>query len=129
MPQLKFRRESEVAEIVKFERAAQVGQLLLGQLDGPMRPIFHDQYINNPRRELKAKINSIRNYLRGEVAKFCRTNFKDLNPEDLARLYEPLYEHGSTWRLPLIEFIKNFGEPRDGVLKGAPLHSTIALSP
>ncbi len=129
MSQIAFAREREVAEIVKFERAAQVGRLLLGDLDGEMERIFPDSYVQKPRKELKARKESIRNVLRGEVAKFCRRNFINLRPEDLAKLYEPLIKHNSSWRLPLLEFIKDYGEPREGVLKGAPLHSTIALSP
>ncbi|GAX60384.1 ABC-type amino acid transport/signal transduction systems, periplasmic component/domain [Candidatus Scalindua japonica] len=122
-------RKREVAEIVKFERAAQVGLLLLGELDGEMELIFPDSYIEKPRKVLKTRIESIRKVLRGEVAKFCRRNFKNLRPEDLAKLYEPLIEHNSSWRLPLLEFIRDFGEPKERVLKGAPLHSTIILSP
>ncbi len=129
MSQIAFGREREVAEIVKFERAAQVGRLLLGELNGKMERIFPDSYIEKPRKELKARKESIRKVLRGEVAKFCRKNFNNLRPEDLAKLYEPLIKHNSSWRLPLLEFIRDYGEPKEGILKGAPLHSTIALSP
>jgi hypothetical protein len=94
-----------------------------------MKPIFPEDYINRPRRELKSGKYSIRDGRREEVEKFCKRNFEDLRLDDLARLYEPLYVHGSIWRLPLIQFIKEFGQPKEGVLKGAPLHSTISLSP
>lgn len=126
---IKTGREREVGEIVKYERAAQVGRLLLGELNGPLEPIFPDQFFNRHRSELQARRSSIRSYLRGEVAKFCQQNFENIKPEDLARLYDPLFEHGSSWRLPLLKFVQEFGQPKERVLRGAPLHSTIVLSP
>lgn len=122
-------REREAAEIVRFKRAAAVGRLLLGELDGPMDPIFIEQYADRPRKDLKAEREAIRAALRGEIAKFCRDNFQDIRPEDLARLYEPLYQRGSSWYLPMIDFTRDFGSFKPGVLKGAPLHSTIHISP
>lgn len=128
-PAIESGREREAYEIVRYERAAQVGRLLLGELNGPMQPIFLDQYLGKPRRELKALRDSVRAYLRSEVAKFCRNNFEDMKPEDLARLYEPLFERRSDWYLPLIDFIRDFGKFKVGVLKGAPLHATVHISP
>lgn len=122
-------REREAAEIVSYERAAQVGRLLLGELDGPMESIFIELYLNKPRKELRERRESIRFSLRGEVAKFCQNNFVNLSPEGLAKLYEPLFEHGSDWYIPLVDFIQDFGEFRPGVLKNAPLHATVHISP
>jgi len=122
-------REREVAEIVRYKRAAAVGRLLPGELDGPMEPIFVEQYIDRPRRDLKPEMNSIRAYLRGEVAKFCRNNFENVEPEDLARLYEPIFEHKCEWYIPLTDFIRDFGKFKDKVLKGAPPHATVRISP
>lgn len=121
-------RKREAGEVVKYQRAAEVGRLMLGELISPMKWIFYDQYLDKPRRELQEQRNAIRAYLRGEVERFCRTNFEGVKPEDLARLYEPLYAHGSSWRLPLSEFVQLLGQPKEGVLKGAPLHSTVCLS-
>lgn len=121
-------REREAREIVKYQRAAEVGRLMLGELRGPMEWFFYDQYIDKPRRELQDRRNAIRAYLRSEVEKFCKANFEGVKPEDLAGLYEPLYARGSSWRLPLTEFVQLLGQPRKGVLKGAPLHSTVCLS-
>lgn len=121
-------REREAREIVRYLRAAEVGRLMLGELQGPMKWIFYDQYLDKPRKELQAQRKAIRIYLRGEVEKFCRSNFNSVKPEDLASLYEPLYAQGSSWRLPLTEFVQLLGQPRKGVLKGAPLHSTVCLS-
>lgn len=122
-------REREAAEIVRNKRAAAVGRLLLGELDGPMDPVFVEQFSGWPRKELKSEREAIRRLLRGEIDKFCRDNFQDIKPEDLARLYEPLFERGSTWYLPLSDFVRDFGRFKPGVLKGAPLHATIHISP
>ena len=122
-------REREAKEIVRLKRAAAVGQLMLGELDNPMESILVDQYLDMPRKELKLELNSIKKHLCGEIDKFCRKNFKNLKPEDLAKLYEPLFERKSVWYLPLTDFIKYYGEIKSNVLKGAPLHTTIHISP
>ncbi|SEM77792.1 hypothetical protein SAMN04489760_14616 [Syntrophus gentianae] len=122
-------REAEIDEIVKMRRAAEVGRLLLGELNGPLAPIFADGYSGKTRAEIKAERASIRQYLRAEVTKFCQRNFSDLRPNDLAKLYEPLYQHKSVYRLALSEFVAQFGRPKKFVLRGAPEHSTICLSP
>lgn len=122
-------REREATEIVQVKKAAAVGRLLLGELDGPMEAITVDEYLAKPRRELILERESIRNYLRGEVAKFCRQNFENLQPEGLSELYDEVFARGSFWRVPLMEFVRKFGQFKPGVLKGAPLHSTVHISP
>jgi len=121
-------REREAKEIAGYQRAAEVGRLMLGELRSSMQWISYDQYLDKPRRELRERREAIRTYLRGEVEKFCKANFENVKPEDLAGLYEPLYARGSSWRLSLTEFVQLLGHPRKGVLKGAPLHSTVCLS-
>jgi hypothetical protein len=121
-------RKREVVEIVRYKRAAIVGRLLLGELDGPMERISVEQYLDKPRKELKAEREVIRDRLRGEIAKFCSNNFEDIKPEDLENLYEPLFERESLWYLPLTDFLRDFGKFKTGVLKGAPLHATIHIS-
>lgn len=122
-------REREVAEIIRLRRAAAVGRLMLGELDEPLKPVREEDYVDRPRRELKAELGACRSSLKGELLKFCRRNFQDVAPEDLARLYEPLVAHQSRYRLPLREFVARVGEPCPGVLKGAPAHATVHLSP
>jgi hypothetical protein len=122
-------REAEIAEIVKMRRAAEVGRLLLGELDGPLAPIFAEGYATKTRVEIRAERTHIRQYLRAEVKKFCQSNFIDLNPDDLAKLYKPLYQHKSIYRLALSDFVAQFGRPKKSVLRGAPEHATICLSP
>lgn len=122
-------RQREAAEVTRYKKAAAVGRLLLGELNGPMESISVDQYVAKPRRELTVLRDSLRASLRGEIAKFCRNNFGDVQPEDLADLYDLLLAHGSDWFLPLTDFERDFGRFKIGVLKGAPLHSTIRISP
>ncbi len=122
-------REKEVAEIVRLKRAAEVGRLMLGELDGPLRLIHQEDYANKPRRELKAEAVALRSSLKKELFKFCRRNFRDVAPEDLALLYEDIVAHNSQFRLPLHEFIRRVGEPLPMVLKGVPAHATVDLSP
>jgi hypothetical protein len=122
-------RQREATEIVRHKKAAAVGRLLLGELDGPMEAISIDQYLKKPRKDLVSERNASRESLRGEIAKFCRNNFEDVEPEDLVKLYDLLIVHRSEWFLPLPDFERDFGKFRPGVLKGAPLHSTIHISP
>lgn len=122
-------RQREATEIARHKKAAEVGRLILGELDGRMAAISAEEYIRKPRRELTFLRDSIRASLRGEIAKFCRNNFENVEPEDLAKLYDLIFQHGSDWFLPLAVFERDFGKFRRGVLKGAPLHATIHISP
>jgi hypothetical protein len=40
-------RRREASEIVQCKKAAAVGRLLLGELDGPMEPITIEQYLGS----------------------------------------------------------------------------------
>lgn len=122
-------RRREVAAIVAHDRAVQVGKLLLGELDGPMELIFHDDYLVRPRRELKSGIASLSNGQLSELKRFCSKNFGTSDWQRLADLYEPLLDNNCYLRLSLIEFATLIGRPRDGVLRGAPHHATIVISP
>jgi len=121
--------QREASEVVRHKKAAAVGRLLLAELDGPMEPIAIEQYLNKPRKELISERDASRASLRGEIQKFCRNNFESVEPEDLVKLYDLLFEHQSNWYVPLTDFVRDFGKFKAGVLKGAPLHSTIHISP
>ena len=121
-------RETEVAEIVRNRRAAEVGRLLLGELHKPLPEIIPEHYLSKPRVEIKSELASIKRYLKGELAKFCRRNFESLEPADLARLYIPLFQNNSEYRIALTEFEAQYGKPKDSVLRGAPRHATICIS-
>jgi hypothetical protein len=64
-----------------------------------------------------------------ELAAFCQRNFGTNQCDRLAGLYERLYIHGSDIRLPLKEFATLIGQPEGRVLRGAPRHCTICISP
>jgi len=127
--QTKSGRQREAAEIVHYKKAAAVGRLLLGELDGPMEAIATEQYLMKARKELLSERQAARASLRGEIEKFCRNNFDDVEPEDLVKLYDLLNEHHSEWFLPLTDFEQRFGRFKAGVLRGAPQHATIRISP
>ena len=127
--QTKTGRQREAAEVVMYKKAAAVGRLLLGELDGPMDSITEEQYVEKVRKELLLERNSARDSLRGEIAKFCKKNFENVEPEDLVKLYDVLNERHSDAFFPLTDFERDFGRFKTGVLKGAPLHSTIHISP
>jgi hypothetical protein len=127
--EIKSGRQREAAEIVHYKKAAAVGRLLLGELDGPMDAIAIEQYLKKTRKELLSERDGARASLRGEITKFCKNNFENVEAEDLVKLYDLLNEHRSEWFLPLTDFERRIGKFKVGVLRGAPLHSTIHISP
>ena len=122
-------RNKEVAEIVEFDRAVEVGRLFLGKLTSPLRRIFPEDYESLPRKNLKLGKHSIRGPEGKEMVEFYRQNFTGKNFKAFASIYEALYENDSQLRLPLTEFIEKIGKPKSGNLKDAPLHSTVDISP
>lgn len=126
---MKTGRDREVNAIVAHDRAVEVANLLMGKLNRPMRRIFPEDYRLLPRRRLRSGKVSLRDGRAEELEGFCERNFGTTNVARLAGLYERLYEHASQLRLPLKEFAALIGQPQEGVLRGAPRHSTIAISP
>jgi len=120
-------RDKEAEDIVLYERAVEVANLMLGKVNRPIRRLFAEDYRGLPRRNLKAGSEDIKRKW-GDVKEFCRENFEKTPPEKLAALYERLLQHCGSYRLPLVEFINRVGRPREEVLKGAPLHSTVHVS-
>ncbi|HEU0075119.1 MAG TPA: hypothetical protein VFS30_14035, partial [Dehalococcoidia bacterium] len=102
---------------------------MLGELHAPLERIEQEHYVSKPRRELKAEVAGLRSFLKGELSRFCRQNFVNVSPDKLGDLYDELLAHNSEYRLPLHEFVKRVGQPRPNVLKGAPAHATVCLSP
>jgi hypothetical protein len=126
---MKTGRDREVSVIVTHDRATEVANLLMGKLDRPMRRIFQEDYRSLPRRNLRSGKASLRDGRAGELERFCERNFGTTEVHRLAGLYERLYEHNSQLRLPLKELAVLIGQPQDGVLRGAPRHSTVVISP
>jgi hypothetical protein len=122
-------RDHEVEAIVTHDRAVEVGNLLLGRLDRPMRRISPEKYRSLPRKQLRSGRESLRAGLTKELEGFCERNFGSRDIRRLAGLYEPLFKHGSQLKMSYREFVELVGEPREHVLRGAPPHCTICLSP
>lgn len=126
---MKSGRAREASEIVRYKKAALVGRLMLGQLDGPMDAVSVEEFLRKPRKELIAERERLRLFLRGEIESFCRENFESLGSEGLADLYDVISAHGSEWFVSAAEFEKDFGRFKGGVLRGAPPHCTVRISP
>jgi len=126
---MKTGRDREVSEIVNHERAVEVANLLMGKLNRRMRRISPDDYRSLPRRNLRAGKVSLRDGRAQELEGFCERNFGTTCVWRLADLYERIYEHESQLRLPLKEFAGLIGQPQQGVLRGAPRHATVVISP
>jgi hypothetical protein len=122
-------RQREAIELVTLRKAALVGRMLLGQLHGSFEPLDANELIGLSRSALKKQLHDARHALKGEIEKFCTTNFEGLTREKLAALYGPIQEHHGKFRIPLIDFIRQYGRPRPNVLKDAPFHSTVCISP
>lgn len=122
-------RAREASEIVQYKKAALVGRLMLGELDGPIEAVSVEEFLRKPRKELLSERDRLRVSLKGEIAKFCRANFENAQPEDLAGLYDVIFAHNSEWYVPVTQFEKDFGRLKPGVLRGAPPHCTVRISP
>lgn len=124
---MKDGRNREIDEIIKYRRTAEVGQLLLGEAPDGMKPIFRDEMRQWPRRKIRDE-REIARGLRPEIRHFISENFPNMQPSHkLSELYEPLYYNGSI-RMPLRDFEKFVGGTREGLFRGAPLHSTVHIS-
>jgi len=121
-------RIKEARAIAEFEKAVEVAQLMLGKLDGPMRRFSERDHEHLPRRQLKSGKYPIRGQEGEEARSFYRNNFMGPGLEALATLYDRLVENDSQLRLPLTELIALVGRPKAGVLKDAPLHSTVDIN-
>ena len=88
-------RQREIIEIVKYRRAAVVGQLLLGELD-VLPHIDAANYDNRPRREIKAEVALLRQELRGEIERRYTALVVNLKQRDedeiLVRVWQRLVE-------------------------------------
>lgn len=121
-------RDRDIAEIIRILRTAQVARVFLGEANGHISPIFPEMVSDWPRKKILGERERIRGYLRGEVNRFCKTNFPNLNPTHLELLYEPLFRNGDL-RMPLTGFKKFVGGViKHDLFRGAPLHSTVVLS-
>lgn len=126
---MKTGRDRQVADIVAHDRAVEVANLLLGKLNAPMRRIEPEGYHSKRRKQLRSGVASLRDGKTTQLAAWCEENSGTRNFHRLSGLYERIYKSKSQLRLPLKEFASLIGQPQEGVLQGAPRHSTIAISP
>jgi hypothetical protein len=125
---MKTGRDREIEIIVIHDRAVEIAKLMFGHLNRPLKPISHNDYVDMPRRNIKNGFIDVKSKWK-ELEKICRTDFESATPYKFAKLYELIFSYESNYRIPLTKFIEIVGKPREGRLKGAPLHSTIHLSP
>ena len=118
----------EARDIAEFAKSVEVARLMPGKLDEPMHRISIRDYEHLPRKQLKSGKHSISGQEGKEARLFYRSNFKGRGLEALATLYDRIIENGSQLRLPLTEFVELVGQPKAGVLKDAPLHSTVDIT-
>lgn len=122
-------RIREANQIRQANRAAAVGQLMLGRIDSWQA--FLDVEVIDleslPRRNLKAALLDIRERLSKEINKFCKKNFVEMDEKKLSLLYEEIKAYRGL-ELPLFEFEKRFSKINPSVLKGSPSHLTVSIS-
>jgi hypothetical protein len=75
-----------------------------------MESISVEQFLGKPRKELISEREALRTSLRGEIAKFCRNNFENMEPEDLAKLYDVLLNIAVNG----FSLMRNLSESSDG---------------
>ncbi|MGE3820209.1 MAG: hypothetical protein AB7I30_12385 [Isosphaeraceae bacterium] len=126
---MKTGRDAEVDAIVSYNRAVEVANLLMGKLNKPMKGIFPEYYRSLPRRSLRSGKTSIKVTRETVLRNFCMKNFGTGDFHRLAGLYERVYANDSSLQLSLKEFAELIGQPQKGVLKGAPRHCTVWISP
>lgn len=122
-------RKREADRIRRANRAAAVGNLMLGKLNSWEKFLEPDivDLEKLPRRQLKSGVSDINERLLPEIEEFCRRNFHDMDVQKLSLLYEEIKEFRGI-ESPLKEFEKKYGKIRREVLKGNPNHLTLSIS-
>lgn len=122
-------REREAKLIHRANRAAAVGQLMLGEIQSWHQFLKPDtvDLVSLPRRNLKAALADVRSRLSHEIKDFCSKNFLEMDEKKLSVLYEEIKAHRGL-ELPLSEFEERFSAVRRDVLKGNPAHATVCIS-
>lgn len=129
MSKISSGREREAKLIHQANRAAAVGQLMLGELNNWQQFLKADtfDFISIPRRNLKAAFTDVRGRLSKEIRRFCSCNFLEMDEKKLSLLYEEIKAYRGI-EIPLPEFEKNYSRIRRDVLKGNPAHATVCIS-
>jgi len=122
-------REREARKIRQANRAAAVGNLLLGNFNNWYDFLQADaiDLENLPRRQLRSGKADVKARLSPEIKAFCSKNFKGMNEQKLSRLYEEIKAFRGT-EIPLVEFEQRFAPIKREVLKNRPKHITVCIS-
>jgi len=129
MSKISSGREREARLINQANRAAAVGQLMLGELNNWQQFLEADtvDLISLPRRNLKGALADVRVRLSKEIKRFCSYNFLDMDEKKLSMLYEEIKKYRGM-EIPLPEFEEIYSPIRREVLKGNPAHATVCIS-
>lgn len=122
-------RDRDITSLLRTQRAATVGRLLLGEFDNWeefLKPETTD-FDHYSRRDLKANRSIFRRGISKEVNKFCRNNFDGMTEERLERLFLKIKERRGL-ELPLGDFEDEFAALKERALSGAPRHCTVVIS-
>lgn len=122
-------REREAKLIRQANRAAAVGQLMLGELQTWQQFLEADRVdlVSLPRRNLKAGRGDVKRRVSPEIKKFCSANFQNMDERKLSLLYEAIKAYRGL-EMPLSEFEGKFSAVRRAVLRGSPTHATVHIS-
>jgi hypothetical protein len=122
-------RDREAAIVRRAYRAASVGQLMLGELrtwEEFLQPEI-DDLAALPRRVLRSRREELKKRLQGEIAKFCRRNFADMNESKLSQLYREI-KASRGLVMPLDTFEQKFSPILPDARAGAPAHANVHIS-
>lgn len=126
-------RVRELREIQKFNQAAAIGRLMLGEFNSWEEFVraAEPDYSTFRRRALRALREDVRSRLRGEIKKFCDQNFNNMTVSKLARIYNDVgrsLPHWGSLSIPLTTFSKEYAPAKERVLLGAPEYATVVVS-
>lgn len=122
-------RDRDIAIVLRTQRAAAVGRLLLGEFKSwkdfseSETTDFHDF----GRRDLRANRSRFRAGVSKEIKNFCRDNFDGMTESKLEKLFLRIKErHGL--EMPLREFESEFSKLNEKTIAGIPRHCTVVIS-
>jgi len=122
-------REDEITLIRNANRAAAVGQLMLGEFKDWQQFLKADvdDLETLPRRALKSGKVDIRKRLSKEIKSFCEQNFENMDHRKLTKLYGEIKTHRGL-ELSLVDFAERYAKIRKRVLVHYPAHCTVSIS-
>lgn len=122
-------RQKEVQLILRANRAAAVGRLMLGEIDSWDDYVsVKDQNLESlPRRKLKSGAFDVKSRLSKHISKFCNQNFAKMTESKLALLFLEIQPpHGL--RIPILEFEGRFSRINENAKRGCPDHTTVSIT-